>query len=67
MNHFPHNPFKRSEASPAGSLGSVRQTIIRDILWGKPLFKAPFLPSPRVAVDPLPVKAAPLAKRLLAV
>jgi hypothetical protein len=48
-------------------LGSVRQSIIRDVLWGKPLFKAPALPNPRITPDPLPVKAAPLAQRLQAV
>ncbi len=67
MNHFPHNPFKRSATSMAGPFGSVRQAIISDVLWGKPLFKAPALPNPRVLLDPLPLKVAPLAQRLQAV
>lgn len=55
MNYFPRNPFKRASGQAEGSLGSVRQAIIRDILWGQPLFKAPRLRSPRIAFEPLPV------------
>jgi hypothetical protein len=32
----------------------VRQALLGgDVLWGKPLFKAPRLPSPRVSFEPL--------------
>jgi hypothetical protein len=54
MTYFPHNPLKRPAAPVAGSLGSVRQAIIRDILWNQPVFKAPLLPNPRLAFDPCP-------------
>ena len=57
MTYFPHNPLKRPAAPVAGSLGSVRQAIIRDILWNQPVFKAPLLPNPRLAFDPLPFTA----------
>jgi len=55
MTYFPHNPVKRPAASPAAAFVPVRQAFIRDILWGQHLFKAPMLPNPRVALDPLPV------------
>ncbi|MDB6113189.1 MAG: hypothetical protein JWQ62_134, partial [Lacunisphaera sp.] len=53
MNYFPHNSPKRRSASPAGVFAPVRQAILRDILWGQPLFKAPALPTPRISIDPL--------------
>ena len=52
MTYFPHNPVKRPATPPAAAFFPVRPAIIRDILWGQPLFKAPVLPSPRVALDP---------------
>jgi len=63
MTYFPHNSLKRSVAPAAGSLGTVRQALIRDILWNQPVFKAPALPNPRVAFDPLPFTAARVTQR----
>lgn len=62
MNYFPH---QSPSALPAvKSLIPVRQTLTRDILWNRPLFKAPALPNPRVAFDPLPFTATrPVAVR----
>ena len=57
MIHFPHNPLRHA-TTPAQLLASVRQASTRDILWNKPLFKAPALPNPRIAFDPLPFTAA---------
>jgi hypothetical protein len=57
MTHLP-NPFPRRPADPVpGAIGSVRAPTVRDILWGRPLFKAPQLPSPRIVLDPLPLPA----------
>ncbi len=53
MNYFPHNPFKRAASPAAPSLGSVRPRRLRDVLWGRPLFKAPALPIPRLPSEPL--------------
>jgi len=64
MTYFPHNPLKRPAAPAAGSLGSVRQAIIRDILWNQPVFKAPLLPNPRIAFDPLPFTATRVTQRV---
>jgi hypothetical protein len=50
MIHFPHNPFKRA----AAALMNVRPASDRDILWNRPVFKAPALPIPAVAIEPLP-------------
>jgi hypothetical protein len=36
---------------------------MRDVLWGRPLFKAPSLPSPRVSFDPLPFTAQRVTQR----
>lgn len=43
MNYFPHNPLKRSAATPAKAFAPVRQAKMRDILWNQPVFKAPVL------------------------
>ena len=63
MTYFPHNRLKRPTTPPGASLGSVRQAIIRDILWNQPVFKAPVLPNPRVALDPLPFTATRITQR----
>lgn len=57
MIYFPHNPLKHA-TTPAQLLASVRQSSSRDILWNRPLFKAPALSNPRIAFDPLPFTAA---------
>jgi len=64
MNYFPHNHLRRS-AHPAGkALASVRQALTRDVLWNRPLFKAPALPSPTpAALEPLPFIATRLTQR----
>jgi hypothetical protein len=63
MTHFPHHSLQRS-ASPAGrAFAAVRQNFNRDILWGQPVFKAPTLANPRVALDPLPFTAARITQR----
>lgn len=56
MIHFPHNPFKRT-ASAMSALSLVRQTFVRDVIWNKPVFKAPALSNPPIAIDPLPFTA----------
>ncbi len=52
MTYFPHNPLKRLAATPAAVLAPVRPAANCDILWNRPVFKAPTLPNPRVALDP---------------
>ena len=63
MTYFPHPLPKRPATSPVASLGSVRQAIIRDILWNQPVFKAPVLPNPRVAFEPLPFTVVRVTQR----
>lgn len=36
---------------------SNRLGLPRDILWGRPVFKAPDLPNPRPRLEPLPFTA----------
>jgi hypothetical protein len=57
MNYFPHNPFKRSASPARPSFGSVRPKLMRDVLWGQPLFKAPALPIPSLPEEPMPFTA----------
>lgn len=63
MTYFPHNTLKRSTPPVAKALATVRQNLNRDILWGQPVFKAPVLPNPRVAFDPLPFTTARITRR----
>ncbi len=59
MIHFPHNPLKRT-AGPASA--PVRSSLLRDVLWNKPVFKAPALSNPPILIDPLPFTAARITK-----
>jgi hypothetical protein len=62
MIYFPHNPFKRT-ATAAQLLASVRHAPTRDVLWNRPVFKAPALSNPPIAVEPLPFTAARITRR----
>jgi hypothetical protein len=63
MIYFPHNPLRHA-TKVTQLLAAVRQAASnRDILWNRPLFKAPALPNPRIAVDPLPFTAARVTQR----
>lgn len=42
--------------SPGFSLSGSGRTMLRDILWDRPIFRAPALPNPRVIFDPLPFR-----------
>ncbi len=53
MTFFPQNPLKRSAAAPA-VLAPIRPAQMHDILWNRPVFKAPALSNPRITPDPLP-------------
>ena len=63
MTYFPHNRLKRPTTTLAGSFVPVRQAIMRDILWNQPVFKAPALPIPNIALEPLPLRATRITKR----
>lgn len=58
MNYFPPTSLKRHPFPAVKSLIPVRQTLTRDILWNQHVFRAPALPNPRVAAEPLPFLAA---------
>jgi hypothetical protein len=56
MTHYPRKA--RSRATPSSvSFGTGKTVRARDVLWGRPIFKAPQLPNPRVVFDPLPFTA----------
>jgi len=63
MIYFPQNPFKRPAAVPPASFASGRSRIMRDILWNKPVFKAPALPNPPALPEPLPFTATRITLR----
>ena len=63
MTYFPHATLKRPAALPGRSFGTVRPAGMRDILWNQPIFKAPVLANPRVALDPLPFTANRITRR----
>ena len=60
MNYFPHPAPHRPIRSALKSLAPLRQTLTRDVLWNRPLFKAPALPNPQVEFEPLPFTATRL-------
>ena len=41
--------------------GKDRRSCAQDILWGRPIFRAPDLPSPRVIFEPLPFRTQSFA------
>ena len=55
MTYFPHNPLKRAALQ---ALAPVRQAFSRDVLWNKPVLKAPSLSNPPIEIEPLPFTAA---------
>ena len=63
MTYFPHQSPSRAAHPAAKAVAAGRQNLNRDILWGQPVFKAPMLPNPRVAFDPLPFTTARLTRR----
>ncbi|HVU17103.1 MAG TPA: hypothetical protein VHD32_09255 [Candidatus Didemnitutus sp.] len=63
MTHFPSNV--RQLRVPTAPF-VAKSAPMRDVLWGRPLFKAPSLPNPRVAFDPLPFFAQRVTQRVAA-
>ncbi len=63
MTYFPPPPLSRTAAPAAKAFAAVGQSFNRDILWDQPVFKAPALINPRVALDPLPFTATRLTQR----
>lgn len=54
MTHYPHKPS--SPLADAMGAATPKRGDVRDVLWGRPVFKAPQL-NPRIAFDPLPFTA----------
>jgi len=63
MNYFPHHPLKRSASPAVRAFAAVRHAFTRDILWDRPVFRAPNLPSPRVVLEQLPFAATRFTQR----
>lgn len=56
MTYFPRTSRQRNP-------GVAKPGVLRDVLWGRPVFKAPHLPNPRAAFDPLPFTATRITRR----
>lgn len=56
MSAFQKNLHQPTEGTAVPT--ARKRFLQRDILWGKPVFKAPALPNPRVTPDALPFTAA---------
>ena len=63
MTPFPPPRTLRPIDKPSTMPGAFRPGMVRDILWGRPLFKAPALPIPNIAPDLLPVPVARITRR----
>ncbi len=63
MNYLPHPLPERPAIHAAAQPGDGRQKLPRDILWNQPVFKAPALPIPNVALEPLPLRATRITRR----
>lgn len=64
MNHFPHPSPLRPALSAVKALIPMRHSLSRDILWNRPLFKAPALPIPRPTCElPFTESRSPFAVR----
>lgn len=42
----------------------VKTAWTQDLIWGRPVFKAPNLPNPRAVFDPLPFTATRVTHRI---
>ncbi len=60
-----HHPASSSAnpSSPAHA-AKARPGCAQDIVWGRPVFRAPELPSPRAIFDPLPFRSHFSGQRL---
>lgn len=58
MTHFPQQSPSRSAKAAHGSGTAPKQGLLRDLMWGRPVFKAPALPNPRIEFDPFPFQPA---------
>ena len=57
MTHFPQRPAFRPAKAPAGSGASSKPGLLRDLVWGRPVFKAPAL-KPSTVFEALPFSPA---------
>jgi hypothetical protein len=60
MTHFPHRLSRTGASAPAATLSAKGGP--RDVLWGRPVFKAPQL-QVRPPQEPLPFTPARITRR----
>ena len=58
-------PFiQQPNFQPPAHHAAAKPALSRDVLWGRPLFKAPALPSPRIVDSMQPFATRRLVKRI---
>lgn len=60
MTHFSQRHSRAAAITAAGS--ALRSAAMRDVLWGRPVFRAPQF-NPRVPLEPLPFTANRVTRR----
>lgn len=51
MTHFPQKSAPRPAQPASGTAAQPKPGLLRDLMWGRPVFKAPTLPNPSVEFD----------------
>jgi hypothetical protein len=54
---MPPEYFHSPHPLPPTQFGKVKQACAQDIVWGRPVFRAPDLPPPQLAFAPLPPRS----------
>jgi hypothetical protein len=54
---MPHPAFSSAHQTSTAPAAKAQPGLLQDIGWGRPVFRAPALPSPRVVFDPLPFRS----------
>jgi hypothetical protein len=54
---MPQDNSSSAQPQRPTEFGKLKPACAQDISWGRPVFRAPELPSPHVAFDPLPFRS----------
>jgi hypothetical protein len=54
---MPYPAPNSAQQTPPAPAAKVKPGCLQDIGWGRPVFRAPELPSPGIVFDPMPFRA----------